>query len=492
MNQAQQPGGLRCHNPYACAMGQKACPSPEACCCASNEAASTDESEKENAARHYGAMAVEARAACLQQSAEPMSEQDAGLLEQAASFLEALANDERNRGNSSTAEGAACSAHAVRRLAVQWLQAAPPAPSATPGWDEFGGDLEKRAQLVIRLENVNQGEQWCATSNHSARIVVSQPSAQEALRLALSDAGQAAPPAPAAAAVQDERRYWKMICAMPRYSFMLNDVGGVVRVQDSTGNWIDRDAAWGIVDSAEDTIAELRAALAAAPAQTSAGITIDFRQATELLAMFGGEPTEVTLIEGSGHSGEGVYAYYSDMPEEGAEFLGSHDDEAMPAAPAQEHATRELDRQAALQDSAYAAGMLTGWVLCVDGDHATFSSVRGERITGAARVFKAARAAAPAQAQEDTPEWPLPGDLVRYDSGSSALALHGEPHAGGWHGIQCMGGHTFYLRTERPTDVDRETWARCAVQYRRKSVDEARREAGLEPDAARAAQGSAA
>lgn len=73
---------------------------------------------------------------------------------------------------------------------------------------------------------------------------------------------------------------------------------------------------------------------------------------------------------------------------------------------AQEHAAQlagqgqELDRQAALQDSAYAAGMLTGWNLCIADDHATFSKVRGERMTGAARVAKAA-AAAPAQAQED-------------------------------------------------------------------------------------------
>lgn len=44
----------------------------------------------------------------------------AALLEQGASILEGLENDERNRGNRgncSTAEGAGCSAHAVRRLA---------------------------------------------------------------------------------------------------------------------------------------------------------------------------------------------------------------------------------------------------------------------------------------------------------------------------------------------------------------------------------------
>jgi hypothetical protein len=50
-----------------------------------------------------------------------LTEQDADLLEQAASMLEGLENDERNRGNCSTAEGAGCSAHAVRRLASALL-----------------------------------------------------------------------------------------------------------------------------------------------------------------------------------------------------------------------------------------------------------------------------------------------------------------------------------------------------------------------------------
>ena len=45
-----------------------------------------------------------------------LTDQDAALLEQGASMLEGLENDERNRGNCSAAEGAGCSAHAVRRL----------------------------------------------------------------------------------------------------------------------------------------------------------------------------------------------------------------------------------------------------------------------------------------------------------------------------------------------------------------------------------------
>lgn len=64
--------------------------------------------------------------------------------------------------------------------------------------------------------------------------------------------------------------------------------------------------------------------------QPATGIEIDFKQTTELLAMFGGEPATVTLMSGDGHRGKGLYAYYTDLPEEGAEFLGEADDEAVP------------------------------------------------------------------------------------------------------------------------------------------------------------------
>lgn len=50
-----------------------------------------------------------------------LNDQDAELLEQGASMLDALAGDERSRGNDSAAAGAECSAHAVRRLAVALL-----------------------------------------------------------------------------------------------------------------------------------------------------------------------------------------------------------------------------------------------------------------------------------------------------------------------------------------------------------------------------------
>jgi hypothetical protein len=72
------------------------------------------------------------------------------------------------------------------------------------------------------------------------------------------------------------------------------------------------------------------------------GIDLDFKQATEFLAMFGGEPSEITLTQGDGHSGKGIYAHYTEYPEEGAEFLGVSDSEATPQQPAQPDPLKEL------------------------------------------------------------------------------------------------------------------------------------------------------
>jgi hypothetical protein len=66
-----------------------------------------------------------------------------------------------------------------------------------------------------------------------------------------------------------------------------------------------------------------------APGQNRA-VTLDFRMASELLEMFGGEPGEVSLLQGEGHSGEGLYAYWTELPNEGCVFLGNPDDEAAP------------------------------------------------------------------------------------------------------------------------------------------------------------------
>lgn len=57
------------------------------------------------------------------------------------------------------------------------------------------------------------------------------------------------------------------------------------------------------------------------------------------------------------------------------------------------------------------------------------------------------------------------GDLVRYGSGSTALAEILEPHAGGFHARQCMGGTVYinapiYLMNEE----DRAVWDRIQAQ----------------------------
>lgn len=70
-------------------------------------------------------------------------------------------------------------------------------------------------------------------------------------------------------------------------------------------------------------------------AAPGARITLDFKQAAALLKMFGAEPCEITLTDGDGHAGRGLYAHYTDMPEEGSTYLGVSADAAEPeAAPA--------------------------------------------------------------------------------------------------------------------------------------------------------------
>ena len=61
-------------------------------------------------------------------------------------------------------------------------------------------------------------------------------------------------------------------------------------------------------------------------------VEIDFKQATELFKMYGNEACSLTLIEGdkSYHSGEGLYVFSTDYPEEGLVFLGKTDEEAIP------------------------------------------------------------------------------------------------------------------------------------------------------------------
>ena len=104
------------------------------------------------------------------------------------------------------------------------------------------------------------------------------------------------------------------------------------------------------IDGKTYTAPELRAALAAGQAsadgaRSAEAVTIDFKQATELLEMFGDQPSEITLQTGEGHSGRGLYAHYTDLPEEGASFLGETDDEATPSTSAPEVAAPAGERQ---------------------------------------------------------------------------------------------------------------------------------------------------
>lgn len=90
--------------------------------------------------------------------------------------------------------------------------------------------------------------------------------------------------------------------------------------------------------------AMLKATPTAAPAPASEAvaqsITIDFKQATELLEMFGDQPCEITLtaypkdehhFEEGFSIAAGLYAHCTDCPEEGSNYLGVPDYDAIPA-----------------------------------------------------------------------------------------------------------------------------------------------------------------
>lgn len=99
-------------------------------------------------------------------------------------------------------------------------------------------------------------------------------------------------------------------------------------------------------------------------------IYIDFKQATELLAMFGGESAEIALVNGGGHSGDGLYAYYTADPD-GAEFLGQTEEDAAPQPPqAQaEHARDAAHYRFIINQRLILAGAAhLGWVTAPFGE----------------------------------------------------------------------------------------------------------------------------
>jgi len=126
--------------------------------------------------------------------------------------------------------------------------------------------------------------------------------------------------------------------------------------------------------SRPDARLNAREAAASIAGQEQAGaveVHIDFKQATDLLDMFGGEPCEITLSVIEGHSGRGLYAHYTEYPEEGSNFLGVTDIEALPAAapaaaPGAAIAARE---QSPDEELLVACITLNGATLTIDPQH---------------------------------------------------------------------------------------------------------------------------
>ena len=56
--------------------------------------------------------------------------------------------------------------------------------------------------------------------------------------------------------------YWDKLKEFQPYSFMLNSSGGVVRVADSTGAWLERHKVQELVDSADASLADAQAEIA--------------------------------------------------------------------------------------------------------------------------------------------------------------------------------------------------------------------------------------
>ena len=150
-------------------------------------------------------------------------------------------------------------------------------------------------------------------------------------------------PAPVAVAVPDERaafEAWTETVGLDH----LKRVG-----QQDNYEFVETRRMW--------SAWQARAALAAAPAvpapaadaatqAAQMGIRLDFKQASELLGMFGGEPGEVSVLIGDGHSGHGLYAMWAADPE-GTVYLGQTDDEAVPdAAPQPQYVQRDALRLA--------------------------------------------------------------------------------------------------------------------------------------------------
>ncbi|MDH1255065.1 hypothetical protein N5C67_20655 [Comamonas thiooxydans] len=203
-----------------------------------------------------------------------LTEQDAALLAQAASMLEGLQSDERNRGNCSTAEGAGCSAHAVRRLASSLLQAgiaAQPVRCTTcndhgmiggPSFYDPGEGGQPCPDCEVRHRNgLAAGDlmAWATEvgGNRIAENVVEMT--RDDLQRLIAERAPLAQAGARDAAFEAVRQKF---CKLQRYSFLLDDKGNVRRTPDYSGNWVEFEAVHTLFEPAA-----VDAAIAAQPAQ---------------------------------------------------------------------------------------------------------------------------------------------------------------------------------------------------------------------------------
>lgn len=65
--------------------------------------------------------------------------------------------------------------------------------------------------------------------------------------------------------------YRKQFIGLPTFSFLISPTGGVQRVVDPSGNWVDRHEAFRIMDSMDDEINHLNSVIRALKGQ---GLTV--------------------------------------------------------------------------------------------------------------------------------------------------------------------------------------------------------------------------
>ena len=54
------------------------------------------------------------------------------------------------------------------------------------------------------------------------------------------------------------RDLWDAFCALPRFSFRLNASGGVARVEERSGNWVEEGTVSDLVTATQETFNDLR------------------------------------------------------------------------------------------------------------------------------------------------------------------------------------------------------------------------------------------